>query len=330
MTGFLHTPAISVQWKDMKYVILTIVALLVLGGGAYMLLNGTSDSYKAPETENPVTPDTTTPATTETVPEPPITIEPLRQVTIGTSAAGTPLTAYQFGTGSKELLLIGGVHGGYAANTVELADNLRAYFTKNVSSLPAEVTVTIIPVLNPDGLKTVTGRTDLMNADGTVTSVASVIATASNTTAGRFNDNDVDINRNFDCDWAATGVWRDQTVSGGSAAFSEPEAAALKEYIETYDPAAVVVWFSAEGKVYPGTCGSSSNTASIALTKTFATAAGYPSEAEFDAYAVNGDMVNWMTKIGTPAISVLLTNHTNAEYSKNLAGVNALIKTLTE
>ncbi len=310
----------------MKYVILIAIALLALGGGTYVLLRGTTDTYNAPAPTETTTETPTTTETTETPATEPIAmIEPVRQTTIGTSADGTTITAYQFGTGSKELLLIGGVHGGYAANTVELADDLRAYFEKNVASIPDTVTVTVIPVLNPDGLKTVTGRIDLMSSDGTIASASSLIAADSNTAAGRFNGNDVDINRNFDCDWQATGVWRNQTVSGGSAAFSEPEAAALKKYIEANDPAAVVVWFSAEGKVYPGTCGSVSNSASTALVNTFAAAAGYPTGAVFDAYEVNGDMVNWMTKIGVPAISVLLSDHSNAEMSKNLAGVQAII-----
>ena len=45
--------------------------------------------------------------------------------------------------------------------------------------------------------------------------------------SARFNADGVDLNRNFDCDWAPTGTWQNKTVSGGTAAFSEPEAAAI-------------------------------------------------------------------------------------------------------
>ncbi|MCA9912571.1 MAG: hypothetical protein KC496_04465, partial [Anaerolineae bacterium] len=148
--------------------------------------------------------------------------------------------------------------------------------------------------------------------------------------AGRFNANNVDLNRNFDCDWSATGVWQNREVSGGTAPFSEPEAAALRDYVNTYDPAAAVVWFGAEGKVYPSACEGTPSKASVTLAATFASAAGYPAEAEFDAYAITGDMVNWMAKQGIPAISVLLTTHEGSEFEKNLAGVQAILNAYAE
>lgn len=314
----------------MKYVILIVLALLALGGGTYVLLKGTSDSYDAPASNTPPvtnesTPDDTTTIETEPVATP---LAAVRQETIGTSVDGNAITAYHFGTGSQELVLIGGVHGGYSVNTVELADQLRAYYESNVNTLPENVTVTVIPVLNPDGLKATTGLVDLTAADGSISATTDVVSSNTNTTVGRFNANTVDLNRNFDCDWQATSMWRNTEVSGGASAFSEPEAAALKNYMTAHDPAAVVVWFSAEGKVYPGTCNDASNTASIALADTFAGAADYPTENTFDAYQVNGDMVNWMTKIGVPAISVLLTNHTSTEFAQNLAGVQAIITSM--
>jgi hypothetical protein len=51
--------------------------------------------------------------------------------------------------------------------------------------------------------------------------------------SGRYNGNTVDLNRNFDCDWQASGVWQSTQVSGGSKAFSEPEPSlAIKTYVE--------------------------------------------------------------------------------------------------
>ena len=165
--------------------------------------------------------------------------------------------------------------------------------------------VTIIPTINPDGA-------DKSGADG------------------RFNDNKVDLNRNFDCDWSAEAVWRNKEVSGGASAFSEPETQALRDYVEKYDPIASVVWFSAEGKVYPSACATTPSKASVELAATFATAAGYGAEAEFDAYAITGDMVNWMAKQGIPSISVLLTDYKNTEWSKNLEGIEAVLNKYAE
>jgi hypothetical protein len=68
--------------------------------------------------------------------------------------------------------------------------------------------------------------------------------------------------------------------------------------------------------------------ASTELANTYGKAAGYPVDAEFDAYSITGDMVNWMAKEGIPAISVLLTDHKTTEWTKNKAGIEAVLKDL--
>ena len=293
-----------------KNIVIAVLALTLIGAVGYMLLqsnNATVIVQEAPTNTNedvmPVEPDGGMGDGAEPLPE---DIDGRDdQTVIGTSIAGADLTAYHFGSGEKEILLIGGIHGSYSANTSKLGNELVSYFKENESTIPENLMVTVIPNLNPDGLAT--GGTE-----------------------GRFNGNNVDLNRNFDCEWSESAVWQSQSVSGGSAPFSEPEAAALRDYVQQYDPAAAVVWFSAEGKVYPSACGGSPSNASAVLAATFASAAGYPTEAEFDAYAITGDMVNWMAKEGVSAISVLLSDHTSTEWSKNQAGVEAIIKMYAE
>jgi hypothetical protein len=143
--------------------------------------------------------------------------------------------------------------------------------------------------------------------------------------AGRFNANNVDLNRNFDCDWQPKGVWQTKTVSGGTSAFSEPESQAVENYTNANKPTAVVTWYSAAGGVYSSSCHNGVSSETKTLTKTYADASGYPAYESFDFYATTGDMVNWLAKINVPAISVLLTNHTDTEWTKNLAGVQALL-----
>lgn len=222
------------------------------------------------------------------------------ETVIGVSATGTDIVAHHFGTGADEVLLVTGVHGADSANTVTLGNELVAYFAANETAVPENMRVTVIPVMNPDGLAN----------------------------DSRFNLNDVDLNRNFACDWAATSQWRDQEVSGGTAAFSEPEAMAIRDYVSEANVKAAVVWFAAEGKVYPSACAGTPSNASITLAATFGQAADYPVEAEFDAYQINGDMTNWFAAEGIPAISVLLTDRTNTERSKNEAGVKAVLQML--
>jgi hypothetical protein len=295
---------------QVKNIVIAVLVLILIGVVGYLSF------YQSNQTvvENPDTPDLT--ATSSAIDNPVATTtekdeEEKRvenresQTVLGESVNGQEIIAYHFGEGQTELLLIGGVHGSYSPNTSALGNELVSYFTENTTVIPDNLMVTVIPNLNPDGSK-LSG------------------------TAGRFNANTVDLNRNFDCEWSEKGMWQSREVSGGSAPFSEPEAEALRDYFVRYDPSAVIVWFSAEGKVYPSACAGTPSRQSVELAATFATSAGYPAEAEFNAYAITGDMVNWMAKLGTPAISVLLSDHQNSEFDKNLAGVTAVLNKYAE
>ncbi len=238
---------------------------------------------------------------------------------LGQSASGNDIIAYHFGTGNREVLLIGGIHGGYSWNTALLGFELVKYFETTPTAVPEGVRVTVVPVLNPDGLETVVGTTESFAASSVPTDTNATIP-------GRFNGNTVDLNRNFDCDWQASGVWQNRTVSGGSAAFSEPESRAIRKYIDEHDIAGAVVWYSAAGGVYASNCRNGILPETSTMMNLYAQASGYPAFDKFDFYAITGDMVNWLAKEKIPAISVLLTSHRDMEWTKNRTGVDALLK----
>lgn len=309
----------------MKNILLALAALIIIAGGVFYLIrsqNDTDVSYERPETTVPeVTTPTevaTTTASTTTVTEEPKD-EPV--TTIGTSVKGTDIKAYHFGTGDRELLLVGGMHGGYSWNTAALAYELIEWFTKNPKVIPDDVRVTVIPVLNPDGLAAVTKATSSFTAKD-------ITGTEAARTAARFNAHTVDLNRNFDCEWKSSGTWQNRTVSGGSAPFSEPETAALRDYVMKHEPSAAIIWYSAAGGVYASRCGDTTLPATLTLTNRFATAAKYTAHEEFDYYEITGDAVNWLAKEEIPAISVLLTTHDATEFAKNQAGVAAVLEGL--
>ena len=114
-------------------------------------------------------------------------------------------------------------------------------------------------------------------------------------------------------------------MSGGSAPFSEPESGAIRDYVQSRQPAAIVTWYSAAGGGFASSCNNGVSAETKAITDAYAKAAGYPSYESFDFYAITGDMVNWFAKIGIPAISVLLTSHTDIEWNKNKAGIDATL-----
>ena len=296
----------------MKKTIIAVVVIVLVGLGIYFF---TKDSPTDVDKNIVVAPDTTQATSTE-----PVVAEKDKSVTeIGTSTEGYDISAYHFGTGATELLFVGGIHGGYEWNTVLVAQNLMDYLKLHPEIIPQNVKVTVIPVLNPDGLNKVVGTTTHFTA-------SQVSSSQAVQTSGRFNANNVDLNRNFDCDWQSTGTWQNKPVSGGSEAFSESESQAIKQYIESNNPAAVVVWYSAAGGVYSSSCHNGVSDETSSLTKVYAKASGYPAYESFDFYATTGDMTNWFAKKNIPAISVLLTTHQDVEWDKNLAGVKAVLE----
>ncbi len=295
----------------MTKIILAVVAVLVLlGVGAYFWLPaGFIATTNPPPT---TTPDPTTPPAATSTPHG-------GKVVIGKSVEGRDIELYQYGQGTTELLFVGGIHGGYEWNTTLVAHNLMDYLAANPEAIPSNIKVTVIPTLNPDGLYSVVGTAERFSPTDVPSSQTTVIA-------GRFNANKVDLNRNFDCDWQASATWQSKTVSGGTQAFSEPESQAIKAYIESNTPEAVVVWYSAGGGVFASSCHNGVLDETKTITNLYAKAAGYKASNDFDFYSITGDMVNWLAKKEIPAISVLLTTHSSIEWDKNLSGITALFK----
>ncbi len=291
----------------MKNFIIWIVVLLVVGGGIYFGIKKLSN-------EDPIT-NTSTNIPTNVA----TTTENKSETVIGKSVQNRDIVAYHFGTGDKEIMFIGGIHGGYEWNTSLVAYEAIDYLKANPTLVPANVKVTIIPVLNPDGLNKV------VTASGKF-SASQITASAETQVSGRFNGNNVDLNRNFDCDWQTNGTWQNKTVSGGSRAFSEPESLAIKNYVEAKKPVAIITWYSSAGGVYASSCHNGVSAETNTLTKTFADASGYKAYQNFDFYEITGDMVNWFAKNNIPAVSVLLTNHTDTEWTKNQKGIDAVLK----
>lgn len=237
---------------------------------------------------------------------------------IGTSVEGRPLTAYTYGTGKKKLLFVGGVHGGYEWNSVFLAYKMMDYLTANPDAIPANLSVTIVPALNPDGVFAVVG------VEGRFT-VENVPDAANTTGVGRFNAHDVDLNRNFDCKWKRESSWRGKVVNAGTQAFSEPEAAALRDYVLKTQPTAAVFWHSAANTVYGSECETGVLPETRTLMNLYATTASYERMEKFDAYPITGDAEGWLASINIPAVTVELGTHDRTDWERNLAGVLAVL-----
>lgn len=310
----------------MRNILIFVFVILLLAGGSayYFFTKEPSESYTKEDINSDTTDEVDTNDEAEEEENKPIDIiDPQSNTqgpesTIGESVNGNEIKAYHFGNGSDELLFIGGIHGGYSWNTALVAYEMIDWLKANPEAVPANVKVTVIPVLNPDGLEKVTGTTGRFGTSQ-INSSTEVRVT------GRFNGNNVDLNRNFDCQWQSVGTWQNKEVSGGENVFSEPESKAIQNYVSSNQPTAVVTWYSAAGGVYASNCNNGVAQETLDLTNLYAQASGYKAYEEFNYYEITGDMVNWFASKNIPAISVLLSNHEQTEWNKNKAGIQAVL-----
>ncbi len=246
---------------------------------------------------------------------------------IGVSVEGRDIKAYTYlpegreNDDGKHLVFVGGIHGGYEWNSIVLAYEIMDYLEENPDVIPKDVKVTIIPSANPDGLYKVIGKEGRFGLSDVPTGV--------NTSAGRFNANGVDLNRNFDCNWKPESMWRGQVVSAGTSAFSEPEAMAIKSFVEDTNPVAMIFWHSQSNAVYGSECNDGVLEGTRTIMNLYSNASGYPAIESFDYYEITGDVEGWLASINIPAITVELSTHEDIEFEKNLAGVKSLIQYAT-
>ncbi len=267
----------------------------------------------ASPTETPIIVMTHTPQPTETVPSvillpsftpshtpPAITRTPLPSSFIfGQSAGGRELQAYRYGTGRRWIMLVGGIHAGFEANTISLMERLRLEWQSRSNEILPDVSFIVIPRLNPDGEQR--GR---------------IIE-------GRFNDNGVDLNRNWGCGWEETAEFSGGPVDPGLAPFDQPETAALAALIQETQPSVVLFYHAAADGVFAGNCGENPDLSSD-LAEVYGFASGYPYGEAFSEYKVSGTAPAWVNSIGIPSADIELSTDDSAEFDRNLRALQAL------
>ncbi len=288
-------------------------------GALVILIVATAWLFFFSETQMPVGPIAPTPEVETPAPE--VTMPTIK--ILGYSVEGRAIESYTYGTGTTTLLFVGGVHGGYEWNSTLLAyDFIDSLETKTIL-VPENISLVVIPTLNPDGLFAVVGKEGRFM-------VAEIPPNDAHTTGrGRFNANDVDLNRNFDCKWSRESTWRGKTVSAGTSAFSEPEAQVLRNTVVEKNPAAVIFWHSQANAVYASECEEGILEDTLTLMNTYAVNGNYTPVSVFDAYPVTGDAEGWLASIGIPAITVELETRTSSEWERNKKAIEAVLKIYT-
>ena len=288
-----------------KWIVIGALAL-VASVAVVLVVSGAFTVHVLSPKSAPVAPVVETP-----IPEYPV------HAVIGSSVEGRTIDSYTYGTGAKHIAFIGGIHGGLEWNSVFLSYELMDYLLAHPESIPASLSVTMIPDADPDGVHKVLGTEGRFM-------ISDVPSGALD--AGRFNAHGVDLNRNFACRWQATSTWKGETHSAGTSAFSEPEAQAIRDFVATSSPKAVIFFHSKAGAVYASECGKGVLPQTIDIMNVYAHAAGYLAIKTFDAYVTYGDSEGWLASILIPAITVELTTHDSIEWEKNLSGVKALFE----
>ena len=255
---------------------------------------------------------------TTPVPSVPIVInlEPKHEV-IGKSVEQRPIEAFTYGNGKTHILFVGGMHGGYEWNSVLLAYQFIDYLSTYPDFIKKNMTVTVIPSANPDGVYKIVGKEGRF----AITDISSDISKD----PGRVNVNGVDLNRNFDCNWQPKATWKNNPVSAGLEVFSEPETQTIRDFILKDYPVSVIFWHSMSGSVYASECNNGILPETLNIMNVYAKASGYNAIKTFDSYAITGDSEGWLASINIPAITVELKTHETVEWEQNLAGIKALL-----
>lgn len=248
-------------------------------------------------TEEAATPTAIPP--TQTPAPPPL---PAGAERIGYSHEGRNIEVYQYGDGPNSVVLVGGMHYGFAPSSVLITSHAMAHFKANSSDIPGSIRLYIIPNINPDGVIDPGYRPGRVNARG------------------------VDLNRNWDCNWRPDAEWDGQPISGGTTPFSEPETLAVRDFLLEVKPAAVIFYEAraADGMVVPGSC-NGVYSGSDSLMHTYQRATNY---RWLDGGSVTGDASNWAAREGMASIFVLLRSWDelpDTEWQRNLRGIQAVL-----
>lgn len=261
-------------------------------GAAEMVPKQTMAVTPPPTTEAPITPVPQPDATQAFIDGPWI---------IGASALGRPLEIYRLGDGPIRRAIIGGIHGGYEWNTTVLVNEFLRHLEAHPQLLPTQLTLYIMPVLNPDGAAAGTDRA-----------------------YGRMNGNGVDLNRNWDYAWQPQATHGTRLVDAGAAPFSEPETAALRDFILSEQIQAVVFYHSAFASVFAGA--GKDNARSVELARLLAESIGLVYAAGgVPGQITTGNSIDYLTSIGVDAAEVDMRTHEDIFWEENLRGLLAFL-----
>ena len=163
---------------------------------------------------------------------------------IGKSVQGRSIYALRVGNGKKEILMDGAIHAREHMTTnvlMEMIDNYTVAYRKgahfagyNVKSTLNKTSIWFVPMMNPDGVTLVQKGINSMDPKYKST-LKKYNHGSNNFNRWKANGRGVDLNRNFDGLWKYLAYTPKSFMNyKGPSAFSEPEAQALKAFVQRH------------------------------------------------------------------------------------------------
>jgi predicted deacylase len=214
------------------------------------------------------------------------------------------------------VVITGAIHGDEVATTV-LVEDLTGRLAKRAGALPGDVSVFLVPALNPDG----------------------------QAQRSRYNAHGVDLNRNWDTNnWQSHAVESgDPPAAGGTSPFCEPETTAFSRWLlslrdRSAERLCVIMYHCAyppSGLVQPGyrvVDGRQERDPNAAtLARYWASKVGYTYRPTWPDYPITGETIHWCAENGITGIDIELpgaSRPTRAEVKLHLSAIVGMIREL--
>lgn len=157
----------------------------------------------------------------------------------GKSVMEKDIPYLRIGSGKKKLFLSGAYHGleyltsaflmRFASEYAAAAEDGAEYYGYKPEALSSEVTLYIVPMVNPDGVDIAVNGIDITNSYHR--HLISEVGIHSFNMVWQANARGVDINHNFDAGWRMTVDRPSPSKYGGERAESEPETRAVVDFV---------------------------------------------------------------------------------------------------
>ena len=220
----------------------------------------------------------------------------------GESVMGKNIPCIKAGYGKKNMLLIGAHHGleyltsaflmRFISNYIVRLVTGSKYFDCDIRKMFGEVTLYIIPMLNPDGVDIAVHGLDITNPYHR--RLISLVGIHSFNKVWQANADGVDINHNYDAGWKMVMERPSPSKFGGPYPESEPETRAAVKLIREKDIDMVLAFHSQGREIYYDYDGMAAQR-SYDIAKRMAEESGY-AVMQPDGTAAFGGCKDWFIK----------------------------------